>query len=335
MERDKMPSEEQSFKIAPEGAHICKLDTNGFEVQTCYDTALSRIEWEGVTYITSTDMVVYVSVPLLNLYTGKVSELWLNKKQFENHDRQLRFEYEQPHPRIFQLPNIGLIRPPRSWGENDLQGFTGPGSSIGVIRDNAGHWWAGAAIRHGAQAYKTEKQELRFVTPWITYLGDDEDCLLHDTSLFGTSGQFEKVTLCSYAVAEVLTETGMWKYYTPKGKAQTNATLARKEALAAKPRHLICLKEAAAEAAIKANQKYADLKKTADTLEDLNSDLSKQINAARLAVSDLKDSFKVAEQDLNDLRSTSSVHIAELEQKLEEALNPPALDDEKFNLNRV
>ena len=86
---------------------------NGYEVGHTHVKALCRNEHEGVVYITTTDLCVYVSFPMLNVISGKTEELWLTREQYKNfqslsHARELE---DQPHPRLFELPKIGMKNP--------------------------------------------------------------------------------------------------------------------------------------------------------------------------------------------------------------------------------
>jgi len=204
-----------------------------FAVTHHYAKVVSRVTLEGVTYITSADLNVYVSYPLFNCHTGDVEELWLTAAQ-KQHFREAR-EFTPPPPRMFDLPKIGLPQNSRRT-KDSVDGHLSPGSLTSVRQDNGGHWWCGDSDSCSVRPYMTEPvklegvfkpPELRFLFPNLSYLGPDTEVWYNE---WRSEGQKTRLTLCSSDVAKIISSHGVWGHYFPKGKARIDVKLAGKQA---------------------------------------------------------------------------------------------------------
>jgi len=202
-------------------------------------TDLHRTEHEGVVFVTASDMQVYASFPMLNLLTGEMDELWLLKEQYENY-RNNR-EAKKPHSRFFELHTIGLPTHEeyRAAQAPHVEGYVHPSSSHSVIQDKGGHWWSGTLFdrvtcRHYFEDSTLEDgvyhpPELKFVYPWLQYLGADDDEMWLP-KWHSRQGEKERLFLCSREVAKAIGEMGVWGIYCPQGAARTDVDLAKSEA---------------------------------------------------------------------------------------------------------
>jgi len=204
-------------------------------VTTTHAVPLARVEHEGQTFITASDMGVYISHPLLNLFTGKTEEIWLTKEQQDQY--RVRNDEGAPHDRTFELPSIGLpnYTEIRQSTAPRIEGFTRPDSASRVIQDHGGHWWAGSVERMSVRPYyirrgKHEPPQLAFLLPYLRYLGAD-DAELWVPVWHHRNDQKDRLTLCTREVSKVIGEVGVWGFYYPQATARHDEALARKEAM--------------------------------------------------------------------------------------------------------
>jgi len=202
----------------------------GLLVHSTSAKALCRNDHEGVTYITTTDLGVYVSIPTLDLRTGKTEEVWLNRTQYEEFRRPMSNSLPL-NPRIFELPKIGIKKP----SNPPLDGYRDPYTMLGIIQDKGGHWWHGDMKSFTVRPYYVEDKSvpyrgplLRFVMPWLQYIGNDTEhwwC-----RRWNNNEEKARITICTREVMKVISKLGVWGYYVPTGRARIDVTLARKEA---------------------------------------------------------------------------------------------------------
>jgi len=317
----------------PRVKDVFELDNNQIEVRFHRGEALCRTEHEGIVYITSTEMKVYVSVPLLNLYTCVVDELWLTHEQVQGFRRSSYATPPQtPHPRTFDLPKIGLPRVDDR-DTDRIQGFTSASSSMDVVMDDGGHWWCGGSRRHpGARPYYQDGQErdLRFVTPWLDYLGVDGSELVAPQGAY-RSNVLYKLTLCSYPVRTAIEAVGMWGHYFPEGEARIDPKLAREEALAIKPGIVEKIRLDSIDETNVIMENLADLTKSHQKTTILLDKANSQIEAFAILIEELETQLAQVKKD----KSIANVRIAELEIELKEALELTPPDDRTFSLDRV
>ncbi len=201
---------------------------------------LHRTEHEGETFITASDMKVYISHPLLNLWTGETKELWLTQDQIDSYRERACGMEQELHPRMFDLPTLGLptyqdLREARQKGKPKIEGWTGPSTCLSVVQDGGGHWWSGSIERSNIKHYFESnpmgkfRPVLRFAYPWLRYLGADGDEMMREPNYASRQGGERQIILCTDAVAGVIKEMGMWGLYSPKGEARHTPSRALKQ----------------------------------------------------------------------------------------------------------
>jgi len=313
---------------------IFTLDPKSHQLRPCRDSEVSRTVHDGTTYITTTDIQVFVSHPLLNLRTGGKEELWLTKDQHELYRRaghqEIKHELDL-HPRLFDLPEIGLP-PERREGVIDdkaIEGHLRPGHVIGLTQDNGGHWWEGRGNFGYVMAYRTNpilkgkwhEPEVRFLRPWLRHISDDDMVMYSRTSQRDAAEV--QLTLCNRKVAEAINDLGMWGHYFPDGKARTSVTAARKEASALRKKQVGQIKAAT-------KDKLVSLKETAEKATDI-------LDRVRKELVETQEGWKKDQGVIASLERKYAAQAAELLAaqnrlaELEDDLNP----NRPFDLDRV
>lgn len=289
--------------------------SNTASYQYSWATALCRTEHEGQTYVTGSDMCIYISFPFLDLSTGITHELWLTKDQIQNFEGT---EKKALHPRTLYLPEIGL---PTS-NSKSLHGFSSEGNHISVLQDGGGHWWAGSWNHQYVQSYWThplnekgpfQKKELRFCFPHLIYLGTDEGPLWIQR---WASKNIDKdlVTIATYEVQEAIKEVGVQGHYFPTGRARTNVALATKQAKALRKRLILGCQDQAKAQIQSAKEEVDKLTAALQTAQRDHQDIAREFQA-------YKDTQKVLMAQEKAQAKTLKLReqrIAELEEELEE-----------------
>jgi len=222
----------------------------------CNETIISEVKhetnWVGDngTFIVTNLMNVYRSHQITNLLTGKLEDLWLTKEQIENFNRNnhelIKVEI---HPRSFELAKIGIKTV--SAGSQKLEGFS-DGSSFCLTFDKEGHIWHGHFDISPPRAYLHQFKpprgknnlwkppELRFVRPYLTYLGPDEP----EVWMPSRRGSKKRLAIHNDDVRQVIEKHGMIGRYFPQGAARTQPALAEKQMKKLKANTLIELEAA-------------------------------------------------------------------------------------------
>jgi len=297
-------------------------------LQRCSETVVSRVDHKGqytegdCTFIVTDRMIVYRSHPLLNLFTGAVEEIWLTREQVETY-RQNGFDLHKkpPHPRLFDLPRIGLKR------DEQLEGFNS--STVWTLAiDGEGHLWHGQTGELHARPYMhsfetSEKgwkpPELRFMYPHLSYIGPDTDEIW--LTPWGEKGRKFRLTIASYKVRKALEPTGMLEHYFPQGKARTDEKLAVEQAEKLKVKILGDLEKTiaarTADAVEKMETALYDLKREEDAHKETKkllvprdeaytriaaekSRLEKERDTLLKRVRDLEDDLEIARENRGD-----------------------------------
>jgi hypothetical protein len=271
---------------------------SGHGPMRCNETVVTEVEapgdWGNGTFplIVTDRMNIYRSYPVLNLFNGETEELWLTKTQVEKYQQSstsLSNEKNTPDPRTFELPTIGLTRPDRT--EPELQGFS-EASSWNLVKDDAGHLWCGRLNEPSMRPYmhhcnpKARKNshppELRFLYPYITYIGPDEGDIWMNP--WGDSKRKVRLTICTYEVHNVIEDLGMRNSYFPTGLARTHVEAAQKECSALRKflmRTLIQAEDSAKSQLKAARQQASCFEKEAETAQLELGKLKKELEAAR------------------------------------------------------
>jgi len=184
------------------------------------------------TFIVTNEMNVYRSFPLLHVPTGNIEELWLTQAQVRAY--QEHQEPKAPHPRLFDLPKIGLK--PAKNRQEPLQGFSG-GTTFNIVFDNEGHLWHGSPEQHVSCYLHKETNRtpvIRFFYPYMIYIGPDREDLW--LARWGAAGEKERIYICTYAIHRAIEKAGLKSHYIPQGRARTSLKIATKQMAVAKAR---------------------------------------------------------------------------------------------------
>lgn len=193
-------------------------------------TPISVCVVKDVEYITTTQFRTYVRAPMMNLYTGKWGVCWLEQCPTEPN----RFTVDRvllPTPDImgvFQdtLPKTSYRR---DKDHSPVEGYLSPGNTCGIAKDRKGRYWQTCSDSVNAFTFRVPNTNRNFVLhPPISeleYRGDEMWFVEHNNRHKTES----RITACTYEVRLVIEESGLWDYYNPKGKAQTDPEIARQE----------------------------------------------------------------------------------------------------------
>ena len=214
---------------------------------------LHRHTHEGAIYVMSSDMTLYIVVPLTDLFTGEPGEVWITKEQWKEFEPDGTKElHEPPCDRFHKLTDIGLVKPKDSRNPKKIMAFTSDTHSMSVIKDKEGHFWQGDYDRFVIMAvydkveetapYRWPKPKLRFVFPYLNYLGPPKKALWKKA--WGDEGELERLTFCTQEVQKAIVKTGAFGTYFPEGSARTNVSLATQEATATWEKQMGNVKEA-------------------------------------------------------------------------------------------
>lgn len=316
----------------PREKHIYVINSISSEVVTCHSTELCRNTLDGVTYITSTNLKVYISFPILDLHTGETDELWLDRKQHD-HYRVPPHRHEKPHPRMWGLPVIGLPRVPDRGLKTRIEAFVGSALSMTIVQDGGGHWWV-TSDRPTVVAHVTVVEgcsELHFTTPWVQHIGPDNKEMWFEREHFSSSNSAERVALCTRKVYHAITETGMVGHYFPMGKARKDPELATQQALTLKTKVIAGIQQGLVVTSEKSKEELEKARARIDEEVSINADQKKTIRTLQKTTVNLKGTIK----GLEDSAETDRIRIEELLAELEEFRNRPFPEATCFSLSSV
>lgn len=221
------------------------LALNGFEILHRDITVFSVGTVKGQEHITANDFVVYTRYPLMDLVTGKHTELWRRNQVPTSGEREYPQRFDgweversehcrKPHPRIFEVFEKKLL--PTSCEGERLDGNITPGFVTGVVKDEGGHLWSGDLTRRTVRMYAEREEgsfdepQIKFITPYLSYLGVDGDEIWWTEHYRRNEADIKRrLTICNHAVRKLIEESGLWGHYFPEGKARTDVNVAAAE----------------------------------------------------------------------------------------------------------
>jgi len=156
------------------------------------------------------DLTLYVSYPMIDVFTGVRDTLWLTAGQHLTMTAR-PWKLQPTNERVFALPKIGLASI-----DKDIRGWESPTYAISVVRDKGGHWWS---FVQRPRPY-IQDGEIRYIFPDVQHLGDDD-------SVWARNGA--QYTLCTYEIRDMIKDLDMWGYYFPAGPAISDLEIARAE----------------------------------------------------------------------------------------------------------